>query len=131
MRAGSENSDHIFSENSDHLPVGSPGQLVGDPLPSEGKDDRRAQTPRDSGPASRGHTLEDVATLSGVSIGSVRRVIAEPAVERVADAESERERRRVGRPAKAEGFRDVLRTALAEGRDPAVGGVAASGTAGQ
>jgi transposase len=61
-----------------------------------------------------GHTLEDVATFSGVSIGSVRRVIAEPAVEKVVDAETERERRRVGRPAKAEGFRDVLRTALTE-----------------
>jgi transposase len=61
-----------------------------------------------------GHTLEDVATFSGVSIGSVRRVIAEPAVEKVVDAETERERRRVGRPAKAEGCRDVLRTALTE-----------------
>jgi transposase len=61
-----------------------------------------------------GHTLEDVATFSGVSIGSVRRVIAEPAVERVVDADAERARRKVGRPAKAESFRDVLRTALAE-----------------
>ena len=33
-----------------------------------------------------GHTLEDVATFSGVSIGSVRRVVAE----------AEPERRRVG-----------------------------------
>lgn len=61
-----------------------------------------------------GHTLEEVATFSGVSIGSVRRVIAEPDVQKVVDGEAERERRRIGRPAKAEGFRDVLRTALAE-----------------
>jgi transposase len=60
-----------------------------------------------------GHTLEAVATFSGVSIGSVRRVIAEPAVQRV-DADAERARRQIGRPAKAAGFREVLTTALAE-----------------
>ena len=60
-----------------------------------------------------GHTLEAVATFSGVSIGSVRRVIAEPAVQSV-DAEAEQERRQIGRPAKAAGFREVLTTALAE-----------------
>jgi transposase len=60
-----------------------------------------------------GHTLEEVATFSGVSIGSVRRVIAEPAVETV-DADAERARRRVGRPAKAERFLEVITTALGE-----------------
>jgi hypothetical protein len=60
-----------------------------------------------------GHTLEAVATFSGVSIGSVRRVSAEPAVHSV-DGDAERERRRIGRPTKAERFRAVLTTALAE-----------------
>jgi transposase len=60
-----------------------------------------------------GHTLEDVATFSGVSVGSVRRVIAEPTVQAV-DAEAERERRRIGRPAKAERFREVITTALGD-----------------
>ena len=50
-----------------------------------------------------GHTLEAVATFSGVSIGSVRRVIAEPAIESV-DTEAEQERRQIGRPAKAAGL---------------------------
>jgi hypothetical protein len=55
--AGSENSDHTFSGNSDHLPVALPGQkIAGDSISSEGKDDRHAQTTRDSGPAaSRPH----------------------------------------------------------------------------
>jgi len=39
--AGSENSDHTFSGNSDHLPVARPGQkIVGDSVSGEGKDDR-------------------------------------------------------------------------------------------
>ena len=49
-RAGSENSDHAFSGNSDHLSVALPGRrIAGDPISSEGKDDRHAQATRDSG----------------------------------------------------------------------------------
>ena len=56
-----------------------------------------------------GHTLEEVATFSGVSVPSVRRVIAEPPVEDLT-----RKGRRIGRPAKAEPFREVLVRLLAE-----------------
>jgi transposase len=63
-----------------------------------------------------GHTLAEVATLSGVSVGTVRRVTAEAAVATVDDA-AERARRQVGRPSKAEAYRDVLVQALTE--DPA------------
>jgi hypothetical protein len=39
--AGSENSDHLLSGNSGHLPVALPGQkVVGDSVSGEGKDDR-------------------------------------------------------------------------------------------
>ena len=44
-----------------------------------------------------GHTLTEVATLSGVSVGTVRRVVDEDAVTTV-DNEAERDRRQVGRP---------------------------------
>ncbi len=60
-----------------------------------------------------GHTLADVATLSGTSIGTVRRVVDEDAVTTV-DNDAERDRRHVGRPSKAEVFREVLLAALAD-----------------
>jgi hypothetical protein len=56
--AGSENSDHTFSGNSDHLPVALPGQkIAGDSASGEGKDDRHAQTARDSGASAGGAHL--------------------------------------------------------------------------
>jgi len=60
-----------------------------------------------------GHTWQEVATLSGVSVRTVRRVGAEAAVTTV-DNEAERARRQVGRPSKAEAYRDVLVQALTE-----------------
>jgi len=60
-----------------------------------------------------GHTLADVATLSGASIGTVRRVVDEDAVTTV-DNDAERDRRQIGRPSKAEAFREVLLAALAD-----------------
>src|SRR4051812_19814862 len=64
-----------------------------------------------------GHTLAEVATLSGASVGTVRRVTTEDAVVAVDNA-VERARRQVGRPSKAEAYRDVLLQALTE--DPAL-----------
>ena len=73
--AGSENSDQVLPGNSDHLPVARPGQkIVGDSASGEGKNDRHAETPRDSGAPAAGHTWAEVAALSGVSIGTARRV---------------------------------------------------------
>ncbi len=64
-----------------------------------------------------GHTWAEVAGLSGVSIGTARRVAAEDAVATVDNA-AERIRRQIGRPSKAEASREVLLKALAE--DPAL-----------
>lgn len=52
-----------------------------------------------------GHTLDEIATFVAVSRKSVQRVIAEPAVTHD-DTELERTRRHVGRPAKAEAYRE-------------------------
>jgi len=60
-----------------------------------------------------GHTLAEVATLSGVSVGTVRRVVDETAVTTV-DNDAERDRRQIGRPPKAEAYREVLLAALAD-----------------
>ena len=60
-----------------------------------------------------GHTLEEVAELTGVSVGTVRRIEDEAAVETVDNAAA-RARRQIGRPSKAEAFREVLRQALTE-----------------
>ena len=49
-----------------------------------------------------GHTLAEVAALSGVSVGTVRRVTAEDAVATVDNA-AERARRQVGRPVEGRG----------------------------
>jgi transposase len=60
-----------------------------------------------------GHTWKEVAALSGVSIGTVRRVAAEASVETVDNA-AERARREIGCPSKADAYRDVLVKALSE-----------------
>ena len=59
------------------------------------------------------HTWTEVAALSGVSIRTVRRVAAEAAVTTV-DHAVERARRAVGRPSKAEAYREVVVQALTE-----------------
>ena len=60
-----------------------------------------------------GHTWKEIAALSGVSVRTVRRIAAEAAVTTVDNA-AERARRQVGRPSKAEAYRDVLVQALTE-----------------
>ena len=54
-----------------------------------------------------GHSLVETAKLVGVSQSSVQRVEAEDAVTSF-DSKAEREKRRVGRPSKAEPFRSFL-----------------------
>jgi len=54
-----------------------------------------------------GHAQTEVAQLAGVSLGSVRRVEREAAVTHI-DTTAERDRRAIGRPAKAEPFRSVI-----------------------
>jgi transposase len=63
------------------------------------------------------HTWTEIARLSGVSEKTVRRIATEDAVTSVDNA-AERARRQVGRPSKAEAYRDVLVQALTE--DPAL-----------
>jgi transposase len=60
-----------------------------------------------------GHTWTEVAALSGVSVRTARRVAAEAAVTTVDNA-AERARRQVGRPAKADAYRDVVVQALTD-----------------
>ena len=60
-----------------------------------------------------GHAQEDVARLAGVSEREVRRVEREAPVDHVDDA-LERERRGIGRPSKAEAYRDFVTRLLAE-----------------
>lgn len=60
-----------------------------------------------------GHGLDETAELVGVSVSSVQRVEAEPPVVSF-DTSGERERRRVGRPSKAEPFREFLVGELAK-----------------
>ena len=60
-----------------------------------------------------GHTWKELAALSGVSVRTARRIAAETEVTTV-DNTAERARRQVGRPSKADAFRDVLMHALAE-----------------
>lgn len=64
-----------------------------------------------------GHTLDEVATLAGVSRRSVQRIEAEPAVAAF-ETRPERARRGIGRPSKVEGFRPFLVGELA--KDPSV-----------
>jgi transposase len=60
-----------------------------------------------------GHTWTQVAELTGVSVGTARRVAVEARVAAVDNA-AERARRQIGRPSKAEAFREVLVGALGE-----------------
>src|SRR5215203_6155743 len=62
------------------------------------------------------HTWNEIATLTGVSVSTAQRVVAEDAVTTV-DNTAERARREVGRPSKAEAYRDVLVQALTEQPD--------------
>lgn len=62
------------------------------------------------------HTWNEIATLTGVSVSTAQRVVAEAAVTTVDNA-AERARREVGRPSKAEAYRDVLVQALIEQPD--------------
>ncbi|MEW6321704.1 MAG: IS21 family transposase [Acidobacteriota bacterium] len=64
-----------------------------------------------------GHTWAQVAALTGVSVGTARRVAAEGGVTTVDNA-AERARRQIGRPSTAEAYREVLVQALTE--QPAV-----------
>jgi len=63
------------------------------------------------------HTWSEIATLSGVSEKTARRIAAEDPVSSVDNA-VERARREVGRPSKAEAYREVLVRALTE--DPSL-----------
>lgn len=58
-----------------------------------------------------GHTQAEAAKLAGASERSVRRVEAEPVVTTV-DTAAERQKRKIGRPCKAEEFRTFLLTEL-------------------
>ena len=60
-----------------------------------------------------GHDQMEVARLAGVSIRSVRRVAAEPAVEHIDDRQ-ERIQRRIGRPSKVEPFRALVQELVEE-----------------
>ena len=60
-----------------------------------------------------GHTWKEIAGLSGVSVRTVRRIATETAVTTIDNA-AERARREVGRPSKAEAYRDVLVRASTE-----------------
>jgi transposase len=60
-----------------------------------------------------GHTWKEIAALSGVSVRTVRRIAAETDITTIDNA-AERARREVGRPSKADPYRDVLVQALTE-----------------
>jgi transposase len=64
-----------------------------------------------------GHEQSEIATLTDVSVRSVRRVEAEPDVSHIDDA-GERDRRRIGRPSIAEPFRPSVVEWLVQ--DPAL-----------
>ena len=64
-----------------------------------------------------GHTWAQVAALTGVSVGTARRVATEAGVTTVDNA-AERARRQIGRPSTAEAYRELLVQALTE--QPAV-----------
>jgi len=63
-----------------------------------------------------GHDQTDIARLVGVGVRTVRRVEAEADVIHIDDAK-ERERRAIGRPAKAEPYRSVIAEILAQEPD--------------
>ena len=64
-----------------------------------------------------GHTWKAIAALSGVSVRTVRRIAAEADIATIDNA-AERARRQVGRPSKADAYRDVLVQALTEEPTP-------------
>lgn len=55
-----------------------------------------------------GHTLDDVAKLSQLSISSVQRIEEEPSVTSFDDLKTVRKERKVGRPSKVEAFRELI-----------------------
>jgi transposase len=59
------------------------------------------------------HTWSEIAALSGVSEKTARRIAAENPITSVDNA-AERARRQVGRPSKADSYREVLVQALTE-----------------
>jgi hypothetical protein len=59
------------------------------------------------------HTWSEIATLSGVSEKTARRIAAENPIT-IVDNGAERARRQVGRPSKADAYRAVLVAALTE-----------------
>jgi transposase len=60
-----------------------------------------------------GHTWMEIAALSGVSVRTVRRIAVEADVSAIDNA-AERTRREVGRPSKADAYREILTQALTE-----------------
>src|SRR5687767_5515656 len=62
---------------------------------------------RNPGAARAGRSLVETAKQVGVSQSSVQRVVAEPPVTSF-DNKAESAKRRIGRPSKAEPFRDLL-----------------------
>jgi transposase len=60
-----------------------------------------------------GHTLDEIATLVAVGKRSVQRVVDETMITQI-DTAQERRRRRIGRPAKAEVYRERVRAWLKE-----------------
>lgn len=60
-----------------------------------------------------GHSVDDVAELTGVSPRSVKRVAKEPAVAN-ADTKAERTRRKIGRPSSVEAYRQLVEQLVGE-----------------
>jgi hypothetical protein len=99
---GFENSDHLLSENSGHLPVALPGKkIVGDSISGEGKDDDKLKRHEVQVLRRAGHTWKETAALSGLSVRTVRRIATEATT---IDNGAERARRQLGRPSKAARF---------------------------
>ena len=63
-----------------------------------------------------GHTQKEIAQHTGIGVRSVRRIQKEDTVEHLDDG-AERKRRRIGRPSKAEPFRETIVQILAEAPD--------------
>ncbi len=60
-----------------------------------------------------GHSQTEIARITGVSPSQIRRIAAEPPIEHFDDA-AERKRRAIGRPSKAEPFREFVANRLAQ-----------------
>jgi transposase len=61
-----------------------------------------------------GHSQAEVAKLTGIAERSIRRMEAEPAVTAATAIAEQRKERRIGRPSKAEGFREFVVAKLKE-----------------